>query len=360
VAGVIESRESAGRSPIELLFRLLTEAPDWSVIGEPDAWNAVRTSAGRFGVATLIAFIGRSRVPAAERKWCDEILAGSWGHHERSLRDLDWIAGLLAAEGISAMALKGPLLARRHYNPAFLRRPSFDLDIAVRHADLERACQILVRAGYRLHMSVAETKLRSHHVELSHAERLPVELHFHLSHGPYGIPVDGFLDRAVRRELPSGRAVHAPDQADEIVHLALHFAHSSAITLFHLYEIHRIWVAATPDVRREAARRASGYRCAGAFALLDAAFRFRWEESLLTPDMEIKETWLNFRLDRTFYQAFERRFTDQAGSALPFTTQLSRKWMLMQMTDRPADALRLALTSGRTAFLQFSSGRRSN
>jgi hypothetical protein len=191
--GVADPSPSSWREtgPIALLLGMLAKPPQLSVLQEPDAWSAVTSWAERFGVAEPVAFTVRPHVPAVYRFWRDGILASSWGHHERNLRDLEWIAGLLEADGIVPLALKGPALARRHYEPAFLRRPSLDLDLAVRGKDLERACRILVRAGYRLRMPVAEARNRTHHVELSHSCRRHLELHFRLSHGPGQIVLDG-------------------------------------------------------------------------------------------------------------------------------------------------------------------------
>ncbi len=245
------------------------------------------------------------------------------------------------------------MLACRHYDPPFLRRPSRDLDLAVRKNDLDRASQSLVRAGYKLRIPVAEAKLRSHHVELSHRSKPPVELHFRLSHGAYGIPVDEFFDRAVPGKAPGGNIVWVLDPADEIIQLALHFVHSSGITLFHLCEIHRIWTAAYAGIRQEVIRRAAKHHITGVFAFLDVAFRARWGEPLLPGDLQLDRTWLHWRLDEEAYRAFERRFVDD-GSRLAIATRISRRWLLFQKTDRPADALRLALISARTALLRLS------
>ncbi len=337
--------------PIGLLLRFLAEPLDPALLDDPASWSTIKQDAVRFGVATLVAYAARRRAVNQDRIWCDRVLASSWGRYEKSLRNLDWTLAVLEAEGIRPLTLKGPLLARRHYDPPFLRRPSADLDLAVRHRDLERASEALVRAGYELRMPARQALLRSHHVELSHPSRPHLELHFKLSHGPYGLSVDEFFDRAVPCKTPGGHDVLLLDPADEILHLALHFAHSSAVTLFHLCEIRRIWVAAPPAIRQEALRRAQQHHFAGVFALLDAAFKARWGEPLLTSEARFEHTWLHFQLNEKFYGTFERRFADDGP--VPLYTQLSRKWLLLQMTDRPSDALRFASITARTALLKL-------
>jgi hypothetical protein len=109
---------------------------------------------------------------------------------------------VLSDAAIQTLSLKGPLLARRHYDPPFLRQPSGDLDIAVRKKDLERACEALCRAGYRQNVSTSEALACSHHIVMTHSTRPPIELHFRVSHGPLGMPVDEFFDRSIAASFP--------------------------------------------------------------------------------------------------------------------------------------------------------------
>ena len=115
---------------LSLTTRLLSEPPDLAVVANPEEWSLVRSYSKQFGVAPLIAYIARSHVPRAEREWCDGILTRSWTLYEKSLYHLKFVLGLLADAGVETICLKGPLLARRYYDPPFLRRPSADLDIA--------------------------------------------------------------------------------------------------------------------------------------------------------------------------------------------------------------------------------------
>jgi hypothetical protein len=315
------------------------------VIRDPVSWKIVKDNARRHGVAPLVASIARSHVPAAERVWCDRVLVASMDRHRRSLQDLEYLLGVFDDAGIRTLALKGPLLACRHYEPPYLRKPSVDLDLAVKEGDLDRACEALSRVGYITEPGMRGMRKSNHHVALEHPSRCRLELHFRLSHRALGIPVDEFFDRAVR----CGRAwVLSP--ADEILHLVLHHASGRFATLFHLYEVRRIWAAAPLEVRREAVQRAVEHHFAGVFAMTDIAFRSRWGEPMLGPEIPLKRTWLQWRLTGRLFAAFER-YSDP-GRELPLTVRLKRKWLDFQVTDAPRDALRFGASAARIAWFQ--------
>ena len=199
----------------------------------------------------LVAFVARPHLDSAEREWCDRVLMSSWKRHDQSLKHLDSILSLLDDAGIPALSLKGPLLARRYYQPAFLRKTSVDLDVAVKKEDLERACEALSGIGYVPEAGMRESIVINHHVTLEHPSRPTLELHFRLSHKGLGVPVSEFFDRAVAYPLPSGREALILSPADEILHLVLHRASGRFATLFHLYEVRRIWAAAPLEVKKK-------------------------------------------------------------------------------------------------------------
>ncbi len=337
-------------TPIGLRIARLANPADMGLANDPETWAAIKNHAPRHGVAQLVAFAARPHVSPSEREWCDRVLTRSWARHSRSLLDLEHALGILQAGGIRTLALKGPLLARRHYQPPFLRKPSTDIDLAVRDSDLEASCELFARAGYTPVLSLRETRARSHHVELTHASLPPVELHFRLSHGAYGIPVDEFFPRAVPCALPSGTEAWVLSPADEIFHLVLHRAHGRFATLFHLQEIRRLWTAADPKVREESLRRAADHHFAGAFAMTDIAFRVRWGERFLA-DGDLPKTWLHTHRGEKLYKEFEA--LSDPGRELPLSARLSRRWIDFQVTDRPADAGRFAAVMLRVAWYQL-------
>jgi hypothetical protein len=340
-----------GSTPsLSLLTRLVSEPPDLTVITDPVSWAIIKDNAFRHGLTPLAAFIARPHLNAAEREWCDRVLVSSWKRHDQNLKHLDSVLSVLDDAGIPSIALKGPLLARRYYQPAFLRKTSVDLDLAVKKEDLERACEALSHIGYVPEPRMRESKVIDHHVTLEHPSRPTLELHFRLSHKGLGIPVSEFLDRAVVYPLPNGREARILSPADEILHLVLHRA-SGLATLFHLYEIRRIWAAAPLEVKKEAIRIAALHHFTGVFAVTDIAFRARWGEPMLTPDITLDPTWLHWRLTEHFYDEFER--CSDPGCERPLAVRLKRKWLHFQMTDRPADALRFTADLARIVWFQM-------
>jgi len=149
-------------SHIGLLIPLLAEPPDLSALQDERSWRTIKENSASYGVAALVAHTARRHVSPPERDWCDRVLIESWVRHERMLRHLEFVLNLLAGEGIPAIALKGPLLAQRYYSPAFLRKPSVDLDLAVIEQDLEPARRVLIKAGYTEDIPIGEALVRSH------------------------------------------------------------------------------------------------------------------------------------------------------------------------------------------------------
>ena len=338
---------TAADSAIDALLPLLADAPDLSLLSNRDSWSEIRENAGHYGVAPLIAYAVRQHVSAPGRAWCDGILTSSWMRHERMLGHLSCLLGLLQDAGVPAIALKGPLLARRYYTPVFLRKPSMDLDIAVSETNLERACAALARGGYMLDAPLRDVLTNTHHAELSHPTRPHVELHFRLTHRALGIPVDEFFDRAISVPLPNGQKALVLGPADQILHLVLHLAQSRFGTLFHIAEIRRVCHQEPPEVRAEAIRRAVSHRYSGALRMLDIAFRVYWNEPFLQPNIEVPKTWLNWRLTPDLYRAFER--FSVPGRPMNLPARLYGRWLDVQLTDTLADALRTAGFFLRTA-----------
>jgi hypothetical protein len=358
----MQSREyQTDRSPMDLLTALLAEPLDTSVLRDERSWNKVKEHAGRYGVAALVAYAARSHVSPAERAWCDRVLVESWARHERMLRHLDYVSGLLADGGVPAISLKGPLLAQRYYEPAFLRKPSGDLDLAVVEQDIGGACRVLIRAGYEQDKPITEALALSHHVTFSHASRPRVELHFRLSHMTLGIPVNQFFDRTETCRLPSGLEARILGPADQLLHLVLHLTHSRFGTLFNLYEVRRAFRAEPPGVQAEAIGRAVDHHFCGALRMTDVAFRRRLGEPFLSAEIAVPATWLNWRLNEKLYRAFE--LWSMPDRELTLAARLWGRWLDFQITDSPSDALRsikLLVQTARFGIARHAWGRIKN
>ncbi|MDP9171061.1 MAG: nucleotidyltransferase family protein [Acidobacteriota bacterium] len=338
-------------APLRLMIRLLSNPPDLTVVNDPESWNIIKTESGRHGLRPLLAFAARKHLPASERHWCDQVLTRAWQRHNENLASLDYVLGILEAEGIRALALKGPCLALRYYEPAFLRRPSFDLDVAVTSADFARACHALERVGYSQLVGVEETLEFSHHAVLMHKERPRVEIHFRLTHGARGLGVDEFLSRALPYQLPGGRQVWIPSPADELLHLALHVAAGRFAPFFHLYELHRISALMPREHVEQAARRAAKEHFVGAFYLIDAAFRLHWDEPFLPAGLDLRQPWLHWRLNENLYWAYQK--WSELGGEHTLASRLRGRWLDLQTSDGPSDAWRQLQLLGRYAGQQM-------
>jgi hypothetical protein len=341
-------------SHIDLLAALLIGAPDLTVLQDREAWETIKQQASSYGVGPLIAYAARPHVPATERAWCDQTLVQSWQRHSRMLGQLESALEVLAGAGIRAIALKGPLLAQRYYEPAFLRKPSLDLDFAIAEPDIERAAAALLREGYSLDWPLAYARAHSHHVELSHPSRPHLELHFRLTHRALGIPVEEFFERALLRKLSGGKEALVLGPADQLLHLVLHLAQSRFGTLFHLLEIHRAWNAEPVEARIEAVQRGVAHGYCGAFQMMDVAFRVRWGTPLVPAGEKLPHTWLQSRLTPALYRQFEQ--WSIPGRGLSVAERTHARWLDFQLTDSPAAAARLALFFLKTAW--FSAGSR--
>lgn len=299
-------------------------------------WETVKSAARSEGVAPLVAFAARPHLPT-ERPWCDQTLTRSWRLHDTALQQLGEIVILLHGAGVLSIALKGPVLARRVYSPPFLRKPSGDLDLAVRLDDMERACRAMETAGYSLITSIREAQLTSYHAVLRHPSRLPVELHFRLSHGVLGIPVEDFFERAISFQIPAGPEVLVLRPADELLHLILHLVDDRFAPLFLSYEVRRIWHAATDEVRQQVIAQAARWHFSGVLTLCSVAIQSIWGEPLLAAEI-VPRTWLHRRLNEKLYLAIAE--TAGRGEDQPLGKRLRGRWLDLQTTDRPVDALR--------------------
>jgi hypothetical protein len=336
---------------VPLLAQLLSEKPDLTAVADPERWAAIQRAAVRHRLAPLVAYTVRTHVTGAALAWCDQMLAASWKKYRQSLTDLEFAAGLLHERGIQPLALKGPVTAARHYRPAFLRKPSGDLDLGIRDAQFGQAVETLVCAGYTPAETLRRARAFDHHLVMSHPKRMTIELHFRLSHGPFGLPVDPFFDTAVPYRLPNGVEVLTLQGADELLHLALHAVGDRFTPFFNLYEFRRISASCSPDTIRRAVEKAIMCHFAGVFSLIDAAFQAVWHETFVPPDMTLPTTWLQGRINENLY--FDCVDWVSSDRVHTLRSRLRGRWLDFQTTDRVSDALRMIAFMSRFALVQL-------
>jgi len=137
------------------------------------------------------------------------------------------ILELLASQGISALVIKGPVLAVRAYGDPAMRKYG-DLDLLVRQRDIRRATEALTASGYRAAVSLEAIdagKVPGQYLFSKPDANLLVELHNDrtLRYFPRRLPIEDFFARQVRVRLDS-HEVPAPSVEDELVLICVHGA----------------------------------------------------------------------------------------------------------------------------------------
>lgn len=196
-------------------------------------WDRLLRLAHAHGLLPLLhrhAATGALPVPST---WLPVLKSQVDANARRALRlsgELVAIVDACADAGLPVASLKGPLLAQQLYGALSLRQIR-DLDLLVRHADLQRFVGLLQARGYRPgdHDDPeldALTKQDLHHVSLRHPERrVRIEVHYWLLR-PRGRRVHGFDDVAPRlRPVPFlDRQVQVLDGEDLLAYLCEHGA----------------------------------------------------------------------------------------------------------------------------------------
>ena len=233
-----------------VLLSLLSAPPDdtesfraaMTKVGrDPAAWQALIDTAGIHGVLGVISHhpTFAEHLPNAFRPALDRRRAVEAMWHEQQMAVLLDAVRVLHAADIAPCVLKGlPLAARLYPDPSV--RPSVDVDLLVRPADLDRAVRALSKAGYRGDSTVAAAYLRqrAHHLRFAKPHMPTVELHFHAYSG-FGvvIPAAMLMDRAVEHRVVNTLDVLVPAPEDEVIYLAVHAAGHSFIRLLWLYDL---------------------------------------------------------------------------------------------------------------------------
>ena len=232
------------RQVLLALVRALPDTPECvdipaTVRAEP-AWSALVDQAAQHGLLPLAAPLLRShRAPPAIQAAIDQRLAvGSmWQKHVATT--LGRVLDILHDAGVEPAALKGPVLAERLYDDP-LARPSMDLDLLIRPADLERAAAALRESGYTGDTDLQASYLleHAHHLHFAQPGAPAIELHFRAYSG-FGVvvPAAALLDRAVHHQFCGRTRVLVPAPEDEFIYLAVHAAGHSFVRLLWLFDL---------------------------------------------------------------------------------------------------------------------------
>lgn len=137
------------------------------------------------------------------------------------------VIDLLNDSEIRSLAVKGPVLSVRAYGDQAVRRFA-DLDLLVRHKDIERASKVLCSAGYE--SRVAPGAIRAGKIPGEYRFRRPgtriiIELHTERTfrHFPRPLPIESYFQHSASLLL-DGHAVPILSAEDEFILIAIHGA----------------------------------------------------------------------------------------------------------------------------------------
>jgi hypothetical protein len=216
-------------------------------LDEVSDWRGLLDAAEFHGLAPLI----REKAGAAVEPLASEAVArlsrAYFGSARRSLvlaASVSDSVSSLAGAGVPLIVLKGlPLACSLYLDPAL--RPSFDLDLLIRPADLAVALEVLARSGYTPapHMAryPASTLLRLDcEIVLQHPRRMPIELHWAISPDDYPFRVDPELMWRSRTIIEmDGAPVPVLGRECQLVYLTVHGAKHAWTRLLWLSDIAR-------------------------------------------------------------------------------------------------------------------------
>jgi hypothetical protein len=153
-----------------------------------------------------------------------------WSRNQVLLRRLPAVLGVLRAEGIDPVVLKGVPLALRYYEDAGLR-PMADFDVLVPTEHADRAVEVLHRDGWTVNEPVwifrrdgrVDTYARPG-VGFVAADRTQCDIHWHMLHDCcWDGAEDDFWQRAESLEW-QGNTFLVPQTTDLLFHVIVHGA----------------------------------------------------------------------------------------------------------------------------------------
>ncbi len=147
---------------------------------------------------------------------------------QRSVPGRIGVSGQRATAQDSAMlVVKGPALAMQAYGDAAMRNYG-DLDFLVRQADIARATQLMMDAGYQPQIplsAIAAGKIPGQYMFRQSEAKLLVELHNDrtMRYYPRGLPIEQLFARSVRVAM-DGREIPTPAIEDHLILICIHGA----------------------------------------------------------------------------------------------------------------------------------------
>lgn len=199
-------------------------AVDWAAWMHSVRWHRLVPHAHR-----ALAAAGARVPPEISAALAGEAVAIGAGALARA-RQLTQLIAALRDAGVGVLPFKGPALSLAAYGDLGVRN-STDLDVVVMRGDVDRARDVLLRAGYepRTGMSRAQERVLQagygHFAYTAPGDGAMVELHsrFAALRYPWAIPVRQVFTRAAPVEI-AGVSTLSPDPADQLLLQVMHGA----------------------------------------------------------------------------------------------------------------------------------------
>jgi hypothetical protein len=194
-------------------------------------WPRLLLLAEEHGVlGQVAAFLNDDGAPAVPPEIQQSLLERQRAQTFLTLRltaELFRLLELFGKQGISALVIKGPVLAAQAYADPSVRTYG-DLDLLVRQRDIRRATELMIASGYQAAVSldaIDAGKIPGQYLFSKADPKLLVELHNDatLRYFPRPLPVEEWFARQVRVCL-DGHQAPAPCVEDELVLICIHGA----------------------------------------------------------------------------------------------------------------------------------------
>lgn len=194
-------------------------------------WPRLLLLAEEHGVlGQLAAYLKGDRAPVASLEVKQSLLELRRAQNFQTLRltaELFRLLELFAAQGISALVIKGPALAAQAYADPSVRTYG-DLDMLVRQRDIRRATELMIASGYQAAVPLSAVdagKIPGQYLFSKPDSKLLVELHNDLTlrYFPRPLPLGDFFARQILVRVDT-HDVPAPCVEDELVLICVHGA----------------------------------------------------------------------------------------------------------------------------------------
>jgi hypothetical protein len=202
-----------------------------SLASEVRDWDALFRLAEEHGViahlADALASVSSTQVPSS-------LLANVRERHRLQIlfaltmsAELFRILDLLRDADIKALVIKGPALSVRAYGDSAVRK-YVDLDLLIRHRDIQRAVEIVSAAGYESHVplgAVRAGKIPGEYLFRRPQTKIIFELHTEhtFRYYPRRMPIEEYFLRGTSLNL-DGHEIPSLSAEDEFVLICIHGA----------------------------------------------------------------------------------------------------------------------------------------